>query len=99
MKSELVQEAVQRSSHNLAGMQARKLLRMQARTDRCVVAFPFRTRTMSGLPWLCHMRKQAVPGEPVHPVSGPHMSTDVCSSKTGPPGPLAVFYPQVTHST
>ncbi|XDA73934.1 hypothetical protein R6Z07F_004154 [Ovis aries] len=40
---------------------------------------------MSGLPWLCHVRKQVVLGEPLHPVSGPHTSTDVCPSKTGPP--------------
>uniref|UniRef100_A0A8C2NL01 Interleukin-1 n=1 Tax=Capra hircus TaxID=9925 RepID=A0A8C2NL01_CAPHI len=49
--------------------------------------------TMSGLPWLCHVRKQAVLGEPLHPVSGPHTSTDVCSSKTGPPGPT--LYPSL----
>ena len=65
VKSEPVGEAVQSSPRNLAGMQAHK----HAPTGMLLLP-RFGTRTVSRLTWLCHVGKQAILGEPIHPVSG-----------------------------
>lgn len=64
VESEPVGEAVQSSPRNLAGMQAHR----HAPTGMFLPRFG--ARTLARLTWLCHVGKQAILGDPIHPVSG-----------------------------